>query len=219
MNHIFVSGITPMEAYPKDIRGEDCKQYMEEFDLCIPAVKPEVEGVNEIYINVCVEAARIIDTILGPKLIIQGKVEIKLVYTACNRVQSVHSAHWEKKFYNYILFPCIKEKSYNLVVRNIFVGIEDVCVTSVRCRDLSLSVIFILCAKVCEDKGYLVYRECYYTDSKVSNKMNIEDSPIYPNNRKLSEYIEDGLDYSERIDREYKSKENPNRKCRYYGRN
>lgn len=215
MNHIFISGITPIETYPKDIRPENCKQYVEEFCLCVPEVKPEIEEVNEIYINVDVQAARLIDTILGPKLIIEGKVEIKAVYTAYNRVQSVHSAHWERKFYNYVLFPCVKEKSCNLGIKNVFIGIEDVCVSSVKCRDLNLSVIFILCGSLCEESGCYPYRGCSYEDSRCPK--NTVCSNIYPAHMKLLEHIDDGLDCNEERCSESRSRESRSRGCRNRG--
>lgn len=215
MNHIFISGITPIEAYPKDIREENCKQYVEAFDLCVPEVKPEIEEINEIYINVNVEAARLIDTILGPKLIIEGKVEIKAVYTAYNKVQSVHSAHWERKFYNYLLFPCVKEKSYNLGIKNVFIGIEDVCVSSIKCRDLNLSVIFILCGSLCEERGCYPYRGCSCEDNKCPGNMVYTN--IYPAHMKLLEHIDDGLDCNEETCRKTRSRECGNRESRNRG--
>lgn len=215
MNHIFISGITPIEAYPKDIREENCKQYVEEFILCVPEVKPEIEEINEIYINVSVEVARLIDTVLGPKLIIEGKVEIKAVYTAYNQVQSVHSAHWEKKFYNYVLFPYVKEKSYNLGIKNVFIGIEDVCVSSIKCRDLNLSIIFILCGSLGEERGCYPCKGCSYEDNKCSGNMVYTN--IYPAHMKLLEHIDDGLDCNgetcsrdtnrKRTQREYEERE------------
>lgn len=150
MNSILISGITPIDAYPKDISIKHCKQCMKKVELCIPSVKPDIEEANDLHINICVEKVKMIETILGPKLVIQGKIRAKLIYTADNKVQSVHSAHWEKTFCEYILLNDIRSCRGSLRFSNVFAGIEDVCVICVGKRDLSLSIIFILCPRVFE---------------------------------------------------------------------
>lgn len=171
MSSILICGITSIEAYPKGISVKYCKQCVEKIELCIPSVKPDIEEPNEIHISICVEKVKMIDTVLGPKLVIEGKIRVKLIYTADNRVQSVHSAHWEKAFCNYILLRDIKGSCYSLGVSNVFVGVEDVCVTCVGRRELSLSVIFILCPKVSENKNSIEACECYCNKDVNLNKL------------------------------------------------
>ena len=222
MSSIIICGITPMEAYPKGISVKHCKQCVEKIELCIPSVKPDVEEPNEIHINICVEKVKMIDTVLGPKLIIDGKIRVKLIYTANNKVQSVHSAHWEKIFCNYILLKDLKG-----IVSNVFVGVEDVCVTCVGERDLSIAVIFILCPKVCEDNGE--NQTCYCIKNAHFNRLQVSDMLInsetkvieYTNNapnqmtRKKTKYEYEEDRYREQ-DR-YKEQDKEDRD-RYYGR-
>lgn len=194
MSSIIICGITSIEAYPKGISVKYCKQCVEKIELCIPSVKPDIEEPNEIHINICVEKVKMIETVLGPKLVIEGRIRVKIIYTADNRVQSVHSAHWEKTFCEYILFRDVKSSSCSLIVSSVFAGVEDVCVTCVGRRELSLSVIFILCPKVCENKNSIETYECYCNKGVNLNKLEISDALMH-GDIKLLEYTNNTYDY------------------------
>lgn len=207
MSSIMICGITPIEAYPKGIPVKYCKQCVEKMELCVPSVKPDIEEPNEIHINICVEKVKIIDTVLGPKLVIEGKIRVKLIYTADNRVQSVHSAHWEKTFCNYILLRDIKGSSCSVGVSNVFAGVEDVCVTCVERRALSLSIIFILCLKVWENKSGIGNQACYCSEDVYLNKLE-ESDMLMDGKIKVIEYTSNISNQTIRkeIEREYEDK-------------
>lgn len=148
LENIFISGITPIDAYPESKGNKYYKQCIQKVDLCIPNVKPDIEDINEIQINPCIERIKVINTVLGPKLVIEGRQQIKIIYTADNRVQSVHSAHWEVGFHEYVLLEGMHEQNCTNRIRCVFIGIEDVGVTCMDRRRVSLSIIFVLCPQI-----------------------------------------------------------------------
>lgn len=152
MEHIFVSGITPIEAYPEQVLIKYSKQCLEKVDLCIPTLKPDIEEINEIYVDACLEKVKIIDSILGQKLVVEGIFSVKVIYTADNMVQSVHSAHFEKRFYNYVLLGDLDSCDYSGVIRDVFIGIEDIGVTHICSRRINLSVIFVICPQISKER-------------------------------------------------------------------
>ena len=92
--------------------------------LEIPQQKPDVEQVNSLNISVNIIRKEVVRTPVSPtdtngnyipnlegkistgrKLIIEGELCQKIVYTAEDEVQSVHSAHFYVPFSSYIVVP------------------------------------------------------------------------------------------------------------------
>ena len=84
--------------------------------LCIPPQKPDVEEINSVNIQVNILRTKVIKTpiasenlegkvLTGRKLIVEGQLCQKVVYTALDEEQSVHSAHFYVPFSSYIVVP------------------------------------------------------------------------------------------------------------------
>jgi len=91
--------------------------------LTIPAVKPNIESIDKIYINSKITTTKVIETPVSPivngelfpnpeglvltgwKLLVEGFLCQTLVYTADECEQSVHSAHFNMPFSTYIVLP------------------------------------------------------------------------------------------------------------------
>lgn len=73
--------------------------------LEIPEVKPDVEQINTLLIDARVTNARTIFTPVGVKVVIEGVLRQKVIYTALVEEQSVHSAHFEHPFCTFIDIP------------------------------------------------------------------------------------------------------------------
>lgn len=84
--------------------------------LCIPTKKPDVKEINSVNVNVNIIRKKVVKTpitqenlegkiLTGRKLIIEGQICQKVVYTSCDIVQSVHSAHFYVPFSAYIVVP------------------------------------------------------------------------------------------------------------------
>jgi hypothetical protein len=86
--------------------------------LVIPYQKPNIEEINSVSVNVNIMRKKVIVTpnsngvenlegklLTGRKLIVEGQLCQKVVYTACESEQSVHSAHFYIPFSAYIVVP------------------------------------------------------------------------------------------------------------------
>lgn len=94
--------------------------------LQIPDVKPDIEQINSVDISVDIFRSQVVKTprsyndagttpveepslegklLTGRKLIIEGQLCQKIVYTALKEEQSVHSAHFYVPFSSYIVVP------------------------------------------------------------------------------------------------------------------
>jgi hypothetical protein len=157
---IVTTGITPIEEYPKLKCTKFCKQSLENDNLYIPCEKPDIESINEVKVNVCIDDANIINTILGPKLVLHGHKNIKVIYTANNCEQSLHSAHWNVPFCDFILLDGMRYDECFSLVKNVFVGIEHACVNSFNLREVNLCIIFIICPLIKDRYMDTCYNPC-----------------------------------------------------------
>ncbi|ENY8962423.1 DUF3794 domain-containing protein [Clostridioides difficile] len=188
--NISTTGITSLEDYPKGKCKKYYKEFIEDDILCIPTQKPDIECINEVSAKICIEDKNIINTILGPKLVIQGFKNIKIIYTADNCQQSLHSAHWSIPFCKFILLEDLCYDKCDGIIESIFIGIENICVKYFDCRMIDLSLLFIICPQICNCnnckycRNYCMYNPnlCYYnTDNRLDNcntttsKHNISD--------------------------------------------
>lgn len=144
-NNIVITGITDMDKYPPCINSKFCKQCMQSNIMCIPDQKPEVESINEVKVSICVNNFEVFNTVLGPKLLLNGCKNIKVLYTANNCSQSLHSAHWNIPFCEFILLKDLCYERPSLIVKEVFAGIENVCVNYFDLRTLDISILFIIC--------------------------------------------------------------------------
>lgn len=146
-NNILITGITGFEYYPKFRVSKCCKQGMLSNCIFVPNEKPDIESINEIKVDMNIEEYKIIKSILGPKMLIYGFLNIQIIYVADNCQQSLHSAHCSIPFCDFVL---IKDLTYDRCSNGIcgaFVGIEDVCVKCCSRRSVDLSILYIICPK------------------------------------------------------------------------
>lgn len=123
--------------------------------LTLPHQKPDIESVDKIYIQVKIISKRIIETpigtrnqegtiLTGKKLIVEGIICQKIVYTAAVCKQSVHSAHFNIPFSAFIVLnPAITLTD----ILCIDTCIEDVFVKAVNNRQIFKNLTLFLRAK------------------------------------------------------------------------
>lgn len=146
--HIQISGISTISDYPDCQHKHPCKEFCETDKLCIPCQKPDIKDIIEIVVSVSITCFKIICTSEGKKLIIDGLKHIKLLYSADKSCESVHCAHFEIPFCQFILLtnPCD-------TVACIKTAIEHISVHKINCRDFAVSTIILLCP-ICERPHY-----------------------------------------------------------------
>lgn len=145
INDVSIVGITPLDYYKDKCSIKNCKQNIKSIELCVPCKKPDMESVNEIKVSFCVNGYKTLNTILGLKLLIDITCNIKVIYTALNEEQSLHSAHWSINFCDFILLKNICHDKFNICDSNIFIGLEDVYVSNFDDRSIDLSLLYIIC--------------------------------------------------------------------------
>ncbi|MDD4172051.1 MAG: DUF3794 domain-containing protein [Syntrophomonas sp.] len=116
--------------------------------LNIPPSKPDVESIEKVFINVKIISRRLIDTpsrttdlnnwegtrLTGKKLILEGVISEKIVYTAAVASQSVHSAQYKIPFSAFIVMPADVDPLGEFCV--------DICVEDVFVKALSPRQVF-----------------------------------------------------------------------------
>ena len=147
-DNISITGITPLDYYPDKCTITNCKQNIESISLCIPCQKPDMESINEIKVSFCINSCKLLNTILGPKILANITCKIKVIYTAKNPEQSLHSAHWDINFCDFILLETPYYDKRNLCTSNLFIGLEDVCILGYDERYIELSLLYILCPNI-----------------------------------------------------------------------
>lgn len=147
--------------------------------LCVPKQKPDIEHIDQVFVNVDITCVKLIETpkylatidnagiieydldadgfpiplpneegtyLTGRKLIIEGLLKQKVVYTAEVGCQSVHSAHFEIPFSSFIIvYP--KFENDEVVVDDAIVDLDEtfcvnVCVEDVFIKKLDERTIF-----------------------------------------------------------------------------
>lgn len=148
LENVLITGITLLDEYPICGNCEYYKQVIESDALCIPVQKPDIESINELKVYICVEKFKVIKTVLGPKIVIQGTKQVKIIYTADNCQQSLHSAHWDIPFCEFVLMDSYSYDKCLKTVVDVFAGLEDACVKCYDKRTIDISILYILCPQV-----------------------------------------------------------------------
>lgn len=126
--------------------------------LTIPEAKPDVEQINTLLIEAEITQTRNIFTPTGVKIVVEGVLRQKVIYTALVPEQSVHSAHFEHPFCTFIDVPLVIPAgttveqllaTLGLSINDILDGpveilIEDVDINLLDSRTLSKCVITFL---------------------------------------------------------------------------
>lgn len=123
--------------------------------LSIPEVKPDIEEINSINAEIEIKNCHVIETpkkvsiegqiLTGYKLIIHGILKQVIQYTALEPEQSVHSAHYDVPFSNFIILP----KNYNLGCKlDVSGDIEDIYYNVIDSRCFFKSVSLLLKVKI-----------------------------------------------------------------------
>lgn len=129
--------------------------------LRIPCAKPDIENIDKIFINVKIISKRVINTpnsegainaegtkLTGKKLIVEGILNQKIVYTADVPEQSVHSAHFKVPFSAYIVIPTDTALEDKFCVETC---LEDVYVKVFNKKDIFKNVTLLLKAQLIVD--------------------------------------------------------------------
>jgi hypothetical protein len=128
--------------------------------LTIPCEKPNVEQIDKVFIKVKIISKRVVETpsstkenaegtkLTGKKLIIEGILNQKIVYTAALPDQPVHSAHFKIPFSAFVVLNATDSLEDNFCVETC---VEDVFVKVFNERDIFKNVTLFLRVKHAPD--------------------------------------------------------------------
>lgn len=162
-NYTLPSGITQTKQVSDDsnatviitVSPSSFRQiYVDEY-LDIPCAKPDIETINNVMGEVEILSSYIIQTQVGTsvegqqlsgyKLIVHGALKEVVEYTANEPSQSVHSAHYNVLFSNFIILPQNVNSIGKLEVEGI---IESISTTKIDERSFYNNASILLSAKI-----------------------------------------------------------------------
>lgn len=145
INFVEIIGITNPLNFPVITAANPNAQYIVEEKLTIPATKPDVEQVSSVMIEAKITKYRAIITPVGLKVIVDGILDQKLIYTASNSVQSVHTAHFQQSFCTFIEIPLTLPVKMNVTeyLQTLGISLADVIQgrTDVLVEDVTVEII------------------------------------------------------------------------------
>jgi hypothetical protein len=124
--------------------------------LTLPDEKPDIEQVEKVFIRVKIVSKRVVKTpeadcpnaegtkLTGKKLVVEGVLRQKIVYTAALPDQPVHAAHFDVPFSAFIILDKWADCDDSFCVD---VCVEDVFVKVFNCRDIFKNVTLFLQVK------------------------------------------------------------------------
>jgi spore morphogenesis protein SipL len=144
-NFINVVGIADPSQFPTILPTNPNIQQIVEEELLIPDAKPDVEQINTVLIEATIKASRAIVTPVGLKIVVDGELNQKIIYTADDLVQSVHSAHYTEPFCTYIEVPLTIPAGLNVIeyLQSLGLTLDDVIVSpsKVLIEDVSVKLL------------------------------------------------------------------------------
>lgn len=125
------------------------KQILLDDQFDIPMQKPEIESILNIIIEPKIIKWKVIETPTDKKIVIRGSIEIKVVYTALNPEQSVHSVQFSQIFYTFI--NCHENMDYDSIcdVYEIKAYIEDIDAFLINERKINITTLVLITVKKC----------------------------------------------------------------------
>lgn len=144
-NFINIVGIADPADFPVLLPSNPSTQFIVEETLVIPDAKPDVEQVNTVLIEATITDARAIATPVGLKIVVDGELNQKIIYTADEPTQAVHSAHFFEPFCTFIEIPLVIPVGLNVVeyLQTLGLTLDSVITgpTKVIIEDVSVKII------------------------------------------------------------------------------
>ncbi|MCT4618907.1 MAG: DUF3794 domain-containing protein [Marinisporobacter sp.] len=124
--------------------------------LAIPPQKPDIETIDKVFVKVKIISKRVVETpdsaggdnaegtqLTGRKLIIEGILKQKVVYTANVPRQTVHSAHFDIPFSAFIVIDGNTDLDAQFCVKPC---VEDVFIKALNDREVFKNVTVLFTA-------------------------------------------------------------------------
>ncbi|MCY6958953.1 DUF6923 family protein [Clostridium brassicae] len=137
-----------------DIGPTSFKQLSREEYVKIPVQKPDAEEILNTVVDIEITNTKVIKTpiitslegqnLTGFKLIVEGVLNQKVEYIACDEKQSVHAAHFRVPFSTFIILPESYVEGTNIEIEAV---VEDIYSKLVNKRTVFKNITFMILAK------------------------------------------------------------------------
>ncbi|MCY6958952.1 DUF7507 domain-containing protein [Clostridium brassicae] len=137
-----------------DVGPTSFKQLSREEYVKIPCQKPDAEEILNTVVDIEITNTRVIKTpiitslegqnLTGFKLIVEGVLNQKVEYIACDEKQSVHAAHFRVPFSTFIILPESYVEGTNIEIEAV---VEDIYSKLVNKRTVFKNITFMILAK------------------------------------------------------------------------
>lgn len=132
------------------------KQFNVDAKQCIPDCKPNIEQLLKVTSEVVINYTKVINTpkgkslegtiLTGKKVIVEGTIDQRVQYIACEDVQSIHVVHFTTPFLTYVVLPENYTGCTEIVVSGF---VEDVTAEVEGCRQIYLNDTLLISTEVC----------------------------------------------------------------------
>ena len=144
-NFVDIIGIADPSSFPTLLPTSPNTEYIVEEKLTIPQEKPDVEQINTVLIEAKVTDSRVIPTPVGLKIVVDGELKQKIIYTANVPEQSVHSVLYVEPFCTFIEVPLKLPAGTNTLqlLQTLGITLNDVLVgkPNVLIEDVTVSLL------------------------------------------------------------------------------
>lgn len=151
-----VIGLCDIDNFDIDVADPNWTEISIPEVLSIPEQKPDIETIDKVFVKVKIISKRVIETpdsaggdnaegtqLTGKKLIVEGVLKQKIVYTADVPQQTVHSAHFDVPFSAFIVINGATALDAKFCVKTC---VEDVFVKALNPREVFKNVTVVLTA-------------------------------------------------------------------------
>ena len=127
-------------------------QVNKEYILKIPLCNPDIDEITKVWVKVCEDDVELIKTpcgksvegqiLTGNKLLVCGRINLKIQYISCSSQQSIHTAIEEIPFCGTIVLP----KGFNkYAYKKVTICVEDIFSQKLDSRNIynNITMIFI----------------------------------------------------------------------------
>lgn len=147
-----------------------CKKFV------IPKQKLDIEDINSLLIESKITSCKMIETPMGKKVVINGLIFIKILYTAKNATQSVHTVHFKIPFCTFLTCFSMEENDAKIdLCKKIHSFIEYVQVNKISQQRVEIQILLLVTIEL---EDFLnTYKTCLQCND-IDENMTYRNKPL-----------------------------------------
>ncbi|MGL5346736.1 MAG: hypothetical protein ACRDA3_05260 [Peptostreptococcaceae bacterium] len=143
MDDILIHGITKLDEYPQCKCKDFCKSMFKSQCIYIPTGSPSIGYIDDLIVKAKVNSYKIVNTLLGYKLIFTIGLMYKILYTCAHNEGNLHSLKFKDEISEFILLDT-NGYNFNLSeIDQIYIAIEDIILQNHSDKSIKISLSLI----------------------------------------------------------------------------